>query len=408
MNPHRRRLLKRWTDASLAAGALGLLRPYATWAFTRPAGSSPEHAQVASGTTASASSRPNVILVFLRGAADTLNMLVPYNDSAYYEKRPTLGIPRAQCLPLTTEFGVHPALKDSFHALYRANQAVFVPMAGQKDTTRSHFESQANFEGGVGTVHRESGFLGRLTEVLGCSSVSFTENLPTVFASPRVIVPNRTFNPINVQLSPQEVHDLTLAYRQDDPRLAAMFELGQLARVDLPDSADGSPGDGPELQMGKIARYMRDNGATLGFMEILNWDTHAHEGALTHGKLPDRLATLNAELNAFRQAATPTQWANTLIVVATEFGRKVQENGTGTDHGHGGLLSFFGGAVTRARIAGDWLPLTDANLFENRDVQVRHEYRQVLGGVFTKLYGLSAAQLDHVFPGRPPVDLGIV
>lgn len=395
MNQYRRNLLKALMGLPLASSASMLLSPSA-WSMQAMQNQLATAPGIASG-------KPNFIFIFLRGAADTLNMLAPYSDSYYHESRPTLGLTQDQCLPVSSDFGIHPLLKDSFYSNYQKGNAVLIPMSGQSDTTRSHFESQDNFEGGYGTINNESGFLGRLTEVLGCQTVSFTENLTPVCASQKIVIPNQTFKPVNIHLDDKEIAQINAQY-QDNARLKNIFDTS-MKNKGMHDT--GSSGGHYQTKMDKIAPYMRNNNTTLAFMEILDWDTHAQEGIL-RGRMPEVLKNLDAEIIAYQKNATPAQWNNTLIMVATEFGRMVRQNGTGTDHGHGSVLSFFGGMITQSKIAGEWLPLKDANLFENRDVQVIHEYRDVLSEVFAKMYGLNQAQLAYIFPGSHPTKLNVI
>jgi uncharacterized protein (DUF1501 family) len=395
MNQYRRNLLKALMGLPLASSGSLL--------FSSPAWSMQDVQESLANAPGIASDKPNFIFIFLRGAADTLNMLAPYSDSYYHEARPTLGLSKEQCLPVSSEFGIHPLLKDSFYTNYKNGNAIFIPMSGQKDTTRSHFESQDNFEGGCGIINNESGFLGRLTEVLGCQTVSFTENLTPVCASQKIVIPNQTFKPVNIHLDSQEISQINNEY-QDNARLKSIFDISVKNKGIHESNASGLK---YQTKMDKIAVYMRNNNTTLAFMDILNWDTHAQEGIL-RGRMPEVLNNLNAEISAYQQAATPAQWNNTLIMVATEFGRMVHQNGTGTDHGHGSLLSFFGGMITQSKIEGEWMPLKNENLFENRDVQMIHEYRDVLSQVFSKMYGINKSQQDYVFPGSNAVSFNII
>ena len=102
-------------------------------------------------------------------------------------------------------------------------------------------------------------------------------------------------------------------------------------------------------------------------------------------------------------------WEHTLVVVLSEFGRTVRENGNrGTDHGHGTVYWLLGGAARGGRVAGEQVRLERQTLFQDRDCPVLNEYRAVLGGVFQRLYGLNTARLERVFPGARPAELGLV
>jgi uncharacterized protein (DUF1501 family) len=103
------------------------------------------------------------------------------------------------------------------------------------------------------------------------------------------------------------------------------------------------------------------------------------------------------------------QWKSTLVVVVSEFGRTFRENGdSGTDHGHGSVYWMLGGSVNGGRIAGEQVAIERATLFQDRDYPVLNDYRAVLGGLFRTVFGLSAGQLERVFPGAAPLDLKLV
>lgn len=104
-----------------------------------------------------------------------------------------------------------------------------------------------------------------------------------------------------------------------------------------------------------------------------------------------------------------TAWADTVVVVVSEFGRTFRENGNrGTDHGHGSVYWVLGGSVRGGRIAGEQVRVQPGTLFQNRDYPVLNEYRALFGGLFTRMYGLNPAQLERVFPGVKPKDLGLL
>src|SRR5580693_9899526 len=142
-------------------------------------------------------SGPRVLVVFLRGAYDAANIVVPTSSDFYYAARPTLAIPRNVALPLDSDWGLHPALKDSIYPLWQKNQIAFVPFAGTDDTSRSHFETQDTIELGQpigGSRDYRSGFMSRLTSVLtGPHPIAFTEHLPLTFHG-AAAVPNVAIN----------------------------------------------------------------------------------------------------------------------------------------------------------------------------------------------------------------------
>ena len=163
---------------------------------------------------------------------------------------------------------------------------------------------------------------------------------------------------------------------------------------------------GFELEARRIARLMKDK-YTIGFVDVGGWDTHVGEGGAT-GYLAGRLDELGRGLTAF-SAEMALAWRDTVVVVVSEFGRTFRENGNrGTDHGHGSVYWILGGSIRGGRVLGEQVQLTQKTLFQNRDYPVLNEYRTVLGGLFSRLYGLNAAQVDKVFPGAKAQDLGLI
>ena len=146
---------------------------------------------------------------------------------------------------------------------------------------------------------------------------------------------------------------------------------------------------------------------SIGFVDVGGWDTHVGEGGGT-GYLAGRLEELGRGLAAFGEEMGPA-WANTVVVVVSEFGRTFRENGNrGTDHGHGTVYWVLGGAVKGGTIAGDQVRVDRATLFQDRDFAVLNEYRAVLGGIAARLYGLGPDRLQGVFPGARAKDIGLV
>jgi uncharacterized protein (DUF1501 family) len=162
---------------------------------------------------------------------------------------------------------------------------------------------------------------------------------------------------------------------------------------------------GFEAEARRIGRLMRERVA-LGFVDVGGWDTHVAQGGAIGG-LATRLSELSQGLAAFASEVGP-QWGNTVVVVASEFGRTFRENGNrGTDHGHGTTYWVMGGAVRGGRIAGQQQAQRADTLFQGRDTPVLNDYRSVLGGLWARQYGLSPAALEGVFPGAKPVELGL-
>jgi uncharacterized protein (DUF1501 family) len=373
---------------------------------------------------------PRFLLVFLRGGYDATNTLIPYSSSFYYEARPTLAIARPDAgqpsgaLALDGDWALAPALRDSIGALYQQRQVAFVPFAGTQDLSRSHFETQDSIELGQpqeGGRDYRSGFLARLQRALSAGSaalpaIAFTDALPLSFAGPGQI-PNMSLKAVGrPPFDERQMRILTDMYAGQtlEPAVASGLELRrQVAQTmeSLSEEMRASGRDalsikGFELEAERIARLMRDS-YRLGFVDIGGWDTHVSEGG-AQGALAANLTGLGRGLAVFAQSLG-SEWRNTVVVVLSEFGRTFRENGNhGTDHGHGTVYWVLGGSLSGGRIAGSQQRLERADLFQDRDYPVLNDYRALLGGLFTSMWGLSSAQCAQVFPRCTPSDLKLV
>ena len=362
------------------------------------------------------------LLVFLRGGYDAANLLVPHSSSFYYEARPNIAVPppakgAGAALALDTDWGLHPALKDSIHPLFPRGQAAFIPFAGTDDLTRSHFETQDSIELGQPLDRSrkyDSGFLSRLAGVLnGARSIAFTDQLPIVFRG-TAAVPNIALKSVGRPgIDARQTGVISSMYRsttlsgevnegfavRNDVMREMAAEMDQASRNSI--SARGF-----ELEARRIAKLMREQ-FNVGFTDVGGWDTHVGEGGAT-GYLAGRLEELGRGLAAFADEMGG-EWSNTVVVVVSEFGRTFRENGNrGTDHGHGTVYWVLGGGIRGGRIAGAQTRVQQSALLQNRDYPVLNEYRGVLGGLFARLYGLNPGQLERVFAGVRPADLGLL
>lgn len=163
---------------------------------------------------------------------------------------------------------------------------------------------------------------------------------------------------------------------------------------------------GFELEARRIARLMKEK-HNIGFVDVGGWDTHVAEGGAT-GYLAGRFDELGRGLAAFGQEMGD-DWKHTVVVVVSEFGRTFRENGNrGTDHGHGTVYWVLGGGIKGSEIAGEQTKIEQSTLFQNRDFPVLNEYRAVFAGLFTRMYGLNATQLDRIFPETIARDIGLI
>ncbi len=378
-----------------------------------------------SGTLfAAPAATPRFLLVFLRGGYDCNNLLVPCQSDFYHDARPTLAIARPDpsnpdsAIALDAQWGLNPVLRDSIYPLWQRKQIAFVPFAGTDDLSRSHFETQDNIEAGqpsTGARGFRSGFLGRLSAGLpSVPPIAFTRAMPASFQGAGRDVPNISLKSSpNAHFNARQSTILTGMYKDTPLALATADGLALPASISqdlreemLHASRGATSATGFAAETQRIAALMRER-YRLGFIDVGGWDTHVNQGSITGG-LANNLRNLGAGLAAYADALGDA-WNDTVVVVVSEFGRTFRENGNrGTDHGHGTVHWVLGGKVNGGRIAGEQVAVNQQNLLQDRDYPVLNNYRDVLGGVFGRVWGLSGPRLQSVFPASAPKDLQLV
>ena len=376
-----------------------------------------------------AAGNTRVLLVFLRGAYDATNVVIPTGSDFYYQARPTIAIakpdpanPKA-ALRLDGDWALHPALVDSLYPLWQKRELAFVPFAGTDDMSRSHFETQDTIELGQpigGSRDYQSGFMGRLANLLGSAKpIAFSNQVPIIFHNGAAQVPNLaissvgkpTFDtrqqgiieamyrsPVAQSLAPEVAVQQGFTVREE-AYASLQQEMSQAGRGAV--NARGF-----EQQARRVAALMRDR-FNLAFLDVGGWDTHTYQGG-ADGQLANKIGDLGRGLAALAQESG-ANWSNTTVIVVSEFGRTFHENGDkGTDHGHGSTYWVLGGAVKGGRIAGPQVRLAPDTLNQQRDLPVLTDYRTLLGGLFGRIYGINEAQLARVFPQARAIDLGLV
>ena len=387
------------------------------------------------GTAASVMAAPSaegtkLLVVFLRGAYDCSNLLVPTSSDFYYASRPNIAIARPGspngALPLDADWSLHPALAQSVMPMFQQKQASFIAFAGTEDLTRSHFETQDSIELGQALDRRRdysSGFLNRLAGVLGAgpvtdvSPIAFTGQLPISMRGNAKAANMTLAGNARSSIDARQSQVIASMYRKtalaqpvaegfqvrDEVMRAVQAEMDAASR-------NAMTAKGFELVARRMALLMRDR-FDLGFVDVGGWDTHVGQGGAT-GYLANRFEELGRGVAGFAQEMGDDAWRQTVVVVISEFGRTFRENGNrGTDHGHGTVYWVLGGGLSAqagGRVVGEQQALTQATLFQNRDYPVLNEYRAVFGGLFQRMYGLSPAQLGRVFDGVAPKDLRLV
>jgi uncharacterized protein (DUF1501 family) len=374
---------------------------------------------------APAAGGPRLLVIFLRGAYDATSLLVPASSDFYYAVRPTIAIARPStaadtAVAIDRDWGLHPSLRASILPLWQARQVAFVPFAGTDDLSRSHFETQDTIELGQPTKGSRpfaTGFMGRLAGQLGAAAtpIAFTQQVPLVFHDARPI-PNITIG--GVSKPGLDAHQAAMIQRMyEGSALGRSVAEGFAVDDAVYRSISGEmaaagrgaiSAKGFELSARRVGRLMRDQ-FNLAFLDVGGWDTHVGQGG-ANGYLAGRLGELGKGLAGYVEELGPDAWRQTTVVVISEFGRTFRENGDkGTDHGHGSVYWVLGGHVRGGRIVGDHGPITaPEQLNQDRDYPVLVDYRDLLGGLFRRLYGLDETRLQAIFPASRPRDLSLV
>ena len=376
-------------------------------------------------------STKRLVVVFLRGAVDGLNVVVPHQEAAYYDGRSTIAVASrgdGAVLDLDKRFGLHPALAPIM-PLWREQSLAFVHACGSPDPTRSHFDAQDYMESGTpGLKSTSDGWMNRLLAQLA-GNASSSRALSFGPTRPRILDGRETV--ATVALGRQATRPMAIdrpaigdafdrMYRGDD-RLSVAYRDGKRAHQrivamleqDMQQSSGNAPSAlgfaGIAEQAGRL--LARDPNVRLAFLAVGGWDTHIRQGA-AEGQLANHLRPLGEGLATLARLLGP-RLADTAIVVVSEFGRTARENGNGgTDHGHGNVLWLIGGGVRGGKIYGDWPGLATENLHEGRDLAITTDFRDAVGTVLTHHLNLDPAQRGAVFPGftfapRAPALFGV-
>ena len=309
---------------------------------------------------------------------------------------------------------MHPAMPE-FTRMYRANNAAVVHAVATPYRERSHFDGQDTLESGfAGPGRVQSGWLNRAIAALprGERVMSGLAIGPTTPLVLRGAAPTVGWAPVNMPAAADDTAMRLLdLYRHRDPALAGALTQGlQLDKIAMQGQEGKSP---PTLKnnigaMRTVARgaaklMAADDGPRIAALAFDGWDTHAQEGGPV-GRLAQLLGGLDGALSDFESGLGP-RWTDTVIVVATEFGRTARINGTqGTDHGTGTVALLAGGAVKGGRVIADWPGLRAQDLYENRDLAPTMDLRAILKGVLHDHLGISERALaDTVFPDSAKV-----
>jgi uncharacterized protein (DUF1501 family) len=366
-----------------------------------------------------------LVVLSLRGGFDGLNAIVPAADPDYATWRPNVGIPQAALLQLDGMFGMHPAMAP-LKPLWDAGTFGVVHAVGQAQPNRSHFSAMEELERAAPGSSMRTGWLDRVLGDRGTGTAFQGMQLGSGMAAP-------AFRGQSPELAMWSVDSFGLDAAWDAEqrglwdaalrglhtgapealKAPAQVALGALDTTAALQESGYSPENGaayPDSDLGRglsdVARLIKANvGLQVAAVDYGDWDMHAGMGGPDSGWMVDHLTELSNALSAFAGDLGP-HLANVTLVTLTEFGRRVQENGSGgTDHGFGQVVLMLGGGVQGGVVHGAWPGLAEPNLIDG-DLNGLNDYRLVLAEILEKRCG--AGSVSSVFPGISQDRLGVV
>lgn len=366
-----------------------------------------------------------LIVLFQRGAADALNVVVPFGEANYYRMRPTIAVPRPvsgaanTAIDLDGFFGLHPSLAP-LKPLWDDGILAPVHAVGSPSNTRSHFDAQDYMESGTpDNKGTRSGWLNRYLAVKGtCDechlpgngafrAVAMTPQTPRILEGTSPTIAMNSLDEFTVRSTGSQAESIEALYRTGSADVVhaaggEMFEAIRILRSANP--RQYAPQNGAEYPRSPFGQHLRqiaqlikaDVGLEIAFADVGGWDTHVNQGGAT-GQLAQRLGDFAQSIAALVTDLGP-RMSDVAILTMSEFGRTAHQNGNGgTDHGHATAMFVIGGDVKGRKVHGKWPGLEQEQLNEGRDLALTTDFRSVFSEVAFK--HLGAARMDAVFPG---------
>jgi uncharacterized protein (DUF1501 family) len=359
-----------------------------------------------------------LVAIFQRGAVDGLNVVVPHGEQRYYDLRPTIAVPRPDGTPdsaidLDGFFGLHPSLK-ALKPIYDSGKLAIVQAVGSPDPTRSHFDAQDYMESGTpGLKATGDGWLNRALLSAAKQSpmraVSMTPDLPRCLRGRNEAIAVSNLNDFQVR-DPRGSSTFESMYANTSDKFLngtgrETFEAVKMMQAlqkqgYTPANGAHYPGQRLGQSLKQIAQLIKSNvGLEVAFTDVGGWDTHVNEVGqkASQGQLANLLNEFGQSLAAFYQDLGD-RMTDVTVVTMSEFGRTARENGNrGTDHGHANCMLAFGGDIKGGKVYGEWPGMAEEQLYENRDLNLTTDFRDVLGELVTR--HLGNRQISSVFPG---------
>lgn len=341
------------------------------------------------------------VFIIQRGAADGLAIVAPTGDPAFTGARGDFAADIAAGIRLNSFFTLHPALAETGR-LYSGSQALFIHSVASPYRDRSHFDGQNVLETGGAAAYRvKDGWMNRLLGLLPrneAKALALSSTVPMALRGSHQV---SSYAPSKLPQASDDLLARVSALYAPDQQLHALWAAAMETRMTAGDLAGGRNG----AEVGAIAAKLLagDAGARVAMIETGGWDTHSGQ----RGRLARQLRGLDALVGALK-SGLGADWSNTLVMVATEFGRTVAPNGTsGTDHGTASAAMLLGGAVAGGRVIADWPGLAPAALYEGRDLRPTAGLDALLAAALAQHFGLDPARtMATLFPDSRVPALG--
>ena len=334
-----------------------------------------------------------LVVVLLRGALDGLAAIPAHGDASWASLRgdADAATGKANALRLDGTFGMHPSLVN-LHRWYGDKELLVVHATASPYRERSHFDAQQQLEsGGERPFVLSTGWLGRALQHSGKPAIALSAAMPLALRGgdgASTWTPDRRRG-----LDLDFMARVAQMYRDDVPLASA---LGQaMDQQGMAMGAEGGPGFASMAR--QAGKFLADpKGPRVAWLETGGWDTHTNQVS----RLARLLTALDEGLASLRESLG-IHWAQTTVLVMTEFGRSAAYNGSGgTDHGTGGVAFVTGGAVAGGTVLTDWPGLAKRHLLDGRDLSPTRDLRDIIAPVVQRQFGLSTALLQaSILPG---------
>jgi uncharacterized protein (DUF1501 family) len=356
----------------------------------------------------------SLIVIQLTGGNDYLNTVVPYGDGRYYDSRSTVNIPQEQVIPIDNQLGFNPSM-GPIKTLWDEGKVAIINGIGYENPNRSHFRSMDIWHTAEPDAIGKEGWLGRTIRDLDpqgdnvLTGINFGRGLPRAMACPGVSITSvgdlSTYG-LFPDIQDEDLRMFTLeAFSRmyggaagRDPVMDLLGQTGQdsLHGADILRTAPAKYSSSVEYAPNALAQNVKSISqvfhAGLGARVLYTahglFDTHSGELA-THAKLCDEVAgAVGCLMDDLKEHG---QEEDAAILIFSEFGRRIKDNGSGSDHGSAGVAFLIGGAV-KGGMYGEYPSLAEAEQIEG-DLRSNNDFRSTYTGILEDWLGLDAAPI---------------